>query len=203
MTRPNQREHIYDFIKEEYLKNGFSPSIGEIASHLSLSAKSNVHRQLQQLVSEGRLQNLGGRYVPKPILDSSSVTAVQVPLLGNVAAGLPITAVENLEGYVAYVPRQGENGEFFALKIKGDSMTGAGILDGDIVIVEKTPEVQNGEIAVAMIDNEATVKTFFREKGHIRLQPQNPDYEPIIVKDAVILGRVLASMRYINNRRFK
>lgn len=196
MTRPNKRERIYDFIKEEYQKNGFSPSIGEIAAYLSLSAKSNIHRQLQQLVSEGRLQNLGGRYVPKSILDSSPLNAVSVPLLGNVAAGVPITAVENLEGYVAYIPRRGENGELFALKIKGDSMTQIGILDGDVVIVEKTPEVQNGEIAVAMIEGEATVKTFFRENGQIRLQPENPDYEPIIVKDAQILGRVLASMRY-------
>lgn len=200
MTRPNQRERIYDFIKEEYQKNGFSPSIGEIAAHLSLSAKSNIHRQLQQLVSEGRLQNLGGRYVPKSLTEN--LNAVSVPLLGRVAAGIPITAVENLEGYVAYIPRYGENGELFALKIKGDSMTGAGILNEDIVIVEKTPEVQNGEIAVALIEDEATVKTFFREKGHIRLQPENPDYEPIIVKDAVILGRVLASMRYIKNRKF-
>lgn len=200
MTRPNKRERIYDFIIKEYQKNGFSPSIGEIAAHLSLSAKSNIHRQLQQLVLEGRLQNLGGRYVPKSL--TKDLNAVSVPLLGNVAAGVPITAVENLEGYVAYIPRYGESGELFALKIKGDSMTGVGILDGDIVIVEKAPEVSNGEIAVAMIEDEATVKTFFREDGHIRLQPENPDYEPIIVKDAVILGRVLVSMRYIKNRKF-
>lgn len=202
MTRPNHRERIYEFIEKEYRKNGFSPSISEIAANLSLNAKSNIHRQLQQLVAEGRLQNLGGRYVPTILHDNGAADIALVPLLGHVAAGVPITAVENLEGYVAYLPRFGEGGELFALKIKGDSMIKAGIFDGDVVIVKKNPTVQNGEIAVALIDDEATVKTFYREDGHIRLQPENPSYEPIIVENAVILGRVLASMRYYNNRNY-
>lgn len=201
MSRPNQRERIYAFIEEEYKKNGFSPSIGEIAAHLGLSAKSNIHRQLQQLVNEGRLVNLGGRYVPKRLKERDSAQVVLVPLLGRVAAGSPITAIENLEGYVAYLPRFGDSEELFALRIRGDSMTGAGIFDGDIVIVEKTPEAQNGEIVVALIEDEATVKTFYREKGHIRLQPENPEYEPIIVDNVEILGKVIASMRYHNNRK--
>jgi repressor LexA len=201
MTRPNQMERIYAFIEKEYKRNGFSPSISEIASFLSLTAKSNIHRQLQQLVSEGRLQNLGGRYVPARLRENGAADVVLVPLIGKVAAGQPITAIENLEGYVAYLPRFGDGNELFALTIKGDSMTGAGIFDSDIVIVEKTPVVQNGEIAVALIEEEATVKTFYREKGHIRLQPENPDYEPIIVEDVAILGSVIASMRYHKNRR--
>jgi repressor LexA len=201
MTRPNQTERIYGFIEKEYKKNGFSPSISEIAAFLSLNAKSNIHRQLQQLVSEGRLQNLGGRYVPAAQLENGAADVVLVPLIGNVAAGQPITAVENLEGYVAYLPRYGDGDELFALTIKGDSMTGEGIFDGDVVIVEKTPVVQNGEIAVVLIEDEATVKTFYREKGHFRLQPENPDYEPIIVDDVAIAGRVLASIRYHKNHR--
>ncbi len=200
MTRPNQEERIYNFIEQEYKKNGFSPSISEIASYLSLSAKSNIHRQLQELVREGRLQNLGGRYVPTRLQENGAADVALVPLLGRVAAGQPITAVENLEGYVAYLPRYGEGNQLFALTIKGDSMTGAGIFDGDVVIIEKTPVVQNGEICVALIEDEATVKTFYREKGHFRLQPENPDYEPIIVEEVTILGRVLASMKYYKHR---
>jgi len=200
MTRPNKQERIYAFIEEEYKKNGYSPSIGEIAAHLGLTAKSNIHRQLQQLVNDGRLINLGGRYVPARLKDNDSAQVALVPLLGRVAAGVPITAVENLEGYVAYLPRFGDGDELFALTIKGDSMIEAGIFDGDVIIVEKTPEVENGDIAVALIEDEATVKTFYRENGHFRLQPENSEYEPIIVDEVVILGRVLASMRYHSNR---
>ncbi|HEX2937688.1 MAG TPA: transcriptional repressor LexA [Ruminiclostridium sp.] len=201
MTRPNKQDLIFEFIEEEYKKNGYSPSIGEIAVHLGLSAKSNVHRQLQKLVSDGRLQNLGGRYVPAELVEDEESKAVMVPLLGRVAAGIPITAVENHDGYVAYVPRFGDGNDLFALTIKGDSMINVGIFDGDAVIVEKTPIAENGEIAVVLVGDEATVKTFYRENGHFRLQPENPDYEPIIVENAAILGRVVASIHYFKNRR--
>lgn len=200
MTKPDKHEQIYCYIEEEYKKNGFSPSINEIAEHLGLSAKSNIHRQLQQLVAEGRLLNLGGRYVPTLLHQRDSADVAMVPLLGTVAAGSPILAVENLEGYVAYLPRFGDSRELFALRIKGESMIEAGIFTGDIVIVEKTPDVKNGDIVVALIDDEATVKTFYHEGDHIRLQPENHALEPIIVKEALILGRVLASMRYHKNR---
>lgn len=200
MARPDKREQIFEFIDEEYRKNGFSPSINDIATHLGLSAKSNIHRQLQQLVAEGRLVNLGGRYVPALLRQNGSGDVVFVPLVGTVAAGSPILAVENLDGYVAYIPRFGDSRDLFALRVKGDSMIEAGIFSGDIVIVEKTPEVRNGDIVVALIDDEATVKTFFREGNHIRLQPENHELEPIIVRDVSILGRVIASMRYQTNR---
>lgn len=196
MTRPSQKENIYNYIEQQYRKNGYSPSIQEIAHHLNLTAKSNIHRQLQQLVAEGRLRNLGGRYKPVTELERETADVSMVPLLGTVAAGSPILAVEDLEGYVAYLPGQGSNGELFALRIKGDSMIDAGIFDGDIVVVEQTSDVSNGEIAVALIDNDATVKTFYREDGHIRLQPENPRLQPIIVDDVHLLGRVVASMRY-------
>jgi len=200
MTRPSQKENIYAYIEAEYKKRGFSPSINDIANHLGLTAKSNIHRQLQQLVSEGRLINLGGRYNPARLHEKEAAEVTLVPVLGTVAAGSPILAIESLEGYVAYLPRSGDSDELFALKIKGDSMIGVGIFNGDLVIVEKTPEVRNGEIAVALIEDEATVKTFYRENGHIRLQPENPELAPIIVKEAAILGRVIASMRYHKKR---
>jgi repressor LexA len=196
MPKPSQKEWIYTFIENEYRSSGFSPSISDIATHLGLNAKSNIHRQIQQLVSDGRLINLGGRYVPTRLHEQERAEVAMVPLLGTVAAGSPILAVENLEGYVAYLPRYGDGRELFALRIKGDSMIEVGIFDGDIVIAEKTPVASNGEIVVALIDDEATVKTFYRENGHIRLQPENHELSPIIVKDAVILGRIVSSMRY-------
>ena len=122
---------------------------------------------------------------------------VKVPILGSIAAGVPITAVENLDGFLEYLPRNGGRGnDLFALRVRGTSMIDAGIYDGDIVIVEQTPYAENGQIVAAMIDDEATVKRFYKEKGHYRLQPENPDMEPIIVPEVEILGRVVSSMRY-------
>lgn len=122
---------------------------------------------------------------------------VEVPVLGNIAAGVPITAVENLDGFIEYLPSNERQGrDLFALRVKGSSMIDAGIYDGDIVIVEQTSYAENGQIVAAMIDDEATVKRFYKEKGHYRLQPENPDMEPIIVPEVEILGRVVSSMRY-------
>ena len=122
---------------------------------------------------------------------------VQIPVLGNIAAGVPITAVENLDGFIEYVPHNGrKSDDLFALRVRGTSMIDAGIFDGDIVIVEQTPYAENGQIVAAMVDDEATVKRFYKEKGHYRLQPENPDMEPIIVPQVRIIGRVVSSMRY-------
>lgn len=122
---------------------------------------------------------------------------IKVPILGSIAAGVPITVVENLDGFIEYLPRNERNGnDLFALRVRGMSMIDAGIYDGDIVIVEQTPYAENGQIVAAMIDDEATVKRFYKEKGHYRLQPENPDMEPIIVPQVEILGRVVSSMRY-------
>lgn len=196
MARRSQKDNIYSYIEAQYRRNGVSPSLHEIASYLGLSAKSNVYKQIQQLVAEGKLFNQGGRYIPTALHDAERAKIAMVPLLGTVAAGQPILAIENLEGYVAYLPETGDGKELFALKVKGNSMIDAGIFDGDIVIVRQTPVAENGEIVVAMIDGEATVKTLYREHGHIRLQPQNKSMAPIIVDDVVILGRVVSSMRY-------
>ena len=119
-----------------------------------------------------------------------------VPVLGRVTAGMPVLAVEEIEGYVPVSESVRRGRELFALRIDGDSMINAGILDGDIVVVCKTPVAENGEIVVALIEDEATVKRFYREEGHIRLQPENPAYDPIIVDECMLLGTVVSVVRY-------
>lgn len=120
-----------------------------------------------------------------------------IPLVGTVAAGIPITAIENITDYVTFEPHKSYENPLFALRVRGESMINAGILDGDIVIVEQTPYAENGDIVVALVDHsEATVKTFFKEDGHYRLQPENDFMEPIIVEDVDILGKVVSLIRY-------
>lgn len=122
---------------------------------------------------------------------------IEVPILGDIAAGTPITAVENLDGFIEYLPHNGRRGDdLFALRVRGESMIDAGIYDGDIVIVEQTSYADNGQIVAALVDDEATVKRFYKENGHYRLQPENPSMKPILVKEVSILGRVVSSMRY-------
>ena len=197
MARPNRQKKILDFIQFNYSENGYPPSLSEIAAYLHLKSRTNIHRQLQQLCTEQKLINSHGRYMPSSSLyGNRKADVAMVPLLGTVAAGSPITAIEELEDYIAYLPRYGDSRDLFALRIRGDSMIDAGIFNGDIVIVEKTAIVQNGEIAVALVEDEATVKRFYREAGHFRLQPENPTMEPIIVEDVVILGKVVSCMRY-------
>ncbi len=134
---------------------------------------------------------------PDAVREKRYARVVQVPVLGNIAAGAPIAVVENLDGFIEYLPRNGRQADdLFALRVRGMSMIDAGIFDGDIVIVEQTPYAENGQIVAAMIDEEATVKRFYKERGHYRLQPENPAMEPIIVDHVDILGRVVSSMRY-------
>ena len=132
--------------------------------------------------------------IPKQAGAKGASAAKQVPILGKVTAGLPILAVEDIEGYIPYPDKSGK--ELFALHVDGLSMINAGILDGDYVIAEKTPVAENGEIVVGIIGDEATVKRFYKEKGTFRLQPENPDFEPIISDEITILGKVIAVIRY-------
>lgn len=133
-------------------------------------------------------------FKPKTVAKAHTV---QVPILGNIAAGVPIAAIENLDGFIEYLPHKGSSGDdLFALRVRGTSMINAGIFDGDIVVVQQTPYAENGQIVAAMVDDEATVKRFYKEKGHYRLQPENPDMDPIIVSEVAILGRVESSIRY-------
>lgn len=193
--RPSQRDKIYDYLASFYKTNGYPPSMAQIAAALGLKSRSNINAQLLQLADEGRLSNINGKYYPPEAADQARI--VMVPILGNIAAGIPITAIENLDGYVGYLPRtKRQDSNLFALRIKGTSMIDAGIYDGDIVIVEQTTVADNGQIVAAMIDGEATVKRFYKENGHYRLQPENPTMEPIIVPEVEILGRVVSSLRY-------
>lgn len=193
--KPSQKERIYSYVLARYREDGYAPSIRQIAAALGLTAPANISRQLSALAQEGRLVHLGGKYIPAAEARTAQVS--MVPLLGQIAAGRPIEAVENLEGYVAYLPRSsGAGAPLFALRVRGDSMVDAGIRDGDIVVVEQTAYAENGQIVAAMLDGEATVKTFYKENGHYRLQPQNPALQPIVVDEVYILGRVVSSLRY-------
>lgn len=169
--------------------------MAQIKQAVGLSSRGTVQTQLRQLVDDGRLVSLGGKYLPADAQNTADV--VMVPVLGDIAAGIPIEAVEDLEGYVAYLPKAASGDKtLFALRVKGDSMIEAGIYSGDIVIVEQRPDAENGQIVAAMIDDEATVKTFYKERGHFRLQPENATMAPIIVDHVEILGRVVSSQRY-------
>lgn len=193
--REPQRDKIYAYLITYYRENGYPPSMAEIAGALGLSSRSNVNRQLLQLETEGKLSHIGGKFYPVETADQLRV--IMVPVLGTIAAGVPIEAIEDLDGYVGYLPAGSRRGQkLFALHVHGDSMIDAGIYDGDIVIVEQTPVADNGQIVAAMVDGAATVKRFYKEHGHYRLQPENPTMDPIIVDHVEILGRVVSSMRY-------
>ncbi len=199
MTVLSEKEQlILDYIKSVIAEKGYSPSIRDIRSDLGIKSTSTVHTYLEKLEKKGYIQKDGGKSrtlrVEAPDFGGTSTL---IPVVGRVTAGVPILAVENHDGYVSYpFDKKRLNGrQLFALRVTGTSMIDAGILDGDIVIVEKTNSVSNGEIVVALIDDEATVKTFYKEEGHFRLQPQNSTMEPIIVDTLSILGRVISSIR--------
>lgn len=193
--RPNQKEKMIEYLNAFYDRNGYPPSLSQVASAVGLETRANIGRQLMQLVAEGRLCKIDGKYYPPEAQQLAQV--VMVPILGDIAAGVPIEAIENLDGYIGFLP-QGHHisNKLFALRVRGESMIDAGIYDGDIVVVEQTSVADNGQIVAAMIDGEATVKRFYKEFGHYRLQPENPTMEPIIVDQVDILGRVVSSMRY-------
>ena len=195
---------IFDYIKENILKNGYAPSIRDICAALKIKSTSTVHVALDKLEKKGYIHKENGKSRTLRIEGSTTGEEngdgeyMKVPVLGRVTAGQPILAVENFEGFVYYPKgsRPMPAGELFALKVKGTSMIEAGIMDGDTVIVERTSIAENGDIVVALIDDEATVKTFYKENGHFRLQPENKTMLPIIVTSLMILGKVVASVRY-------
>lgn len=188
------QQKIYEFLCERS-QCGVPPSVREIGSAVGLRSTSSVQANLDALEEAGYIER-------DPLLKRSirvlgqAENVTSVPLLGTVTAGMPILAVEQIEGYIAYNGRVSRDKSLFALKVRGESMLWAGILDGDIVIAEKTPVAANGEIVVAMIEDEATVKRFYKENGHFRLQPENDAYEPIITNEVIILGKVVAIYRY-------
>ena len=194
---------IFDYIKENLKKNGYSPSIRDIRTALDIKSTSTVHTYLERLERKGYIHKENGKSRTLRIEDAMDEGAAVnrnglVPILGKVTAGQPILAVENYEGFISYPEGEGRShdAQLFALRVTGSSMIEAGILDGDLVIVERTETAENGQIVVALVDDSATVKVFYKEEGHYRLQPRNAAMEPIIVEEVTILGKVLASVRY-------
>ena len=186
-----KQQQVLTFLKER-AQDGLPPSVREFCSATGIKSTSTVHAYLRLLEDEGYISRQSGlnRAIRLP-----GESVVRVPLLGKVTAGIPILAVEQVEEYVPYSGGGYHAGELFALRVSGTSMINAGILDKDIVIVKKTPVAENGDIVVALIGDEATVKRIYREKDHIRLQPENDAFEPIIVKEVVVLGKVVSLLR--------
>ena len=178
---------------ENCIDDGVPPSVREICSHLGIKSTSTVHKYLKELEEKGYI--VRGENLNRSIrLAEPKVNAAKVPLMGTVAAGMPILAVENIEEYIPYKSSYSSE-ELFALKVKGESMINIGMYEDDIIIVRKTSYAENGQIVVALVDDEATVKRFYRENGHFRLQPENDSMEPIIVNEVSILGKVIALIR--------
>ena len=195
-----QRE-ILEYIKQEILNKGYPPAVREICEAVHLKSTSSVHSHLETLEKNGYIR----RDPTKPraieiIDDNFNLTrreVVNVPIIGQVAAGQPLLAVENIENYFPIPTEFMPNAETFMLKVKGDSMINAGIFNGDKILVQKQSDAQNGDIVVALVDDSATVKTFYKEDGHYRLQPENDTMDPIIVKECSILGKVFGVFRFL------
>lgn len=195
----NKQREILEYIKQEILNKGYPPAVREICEAVDLKSTSSVHSHLETLEKNGYIR----RDPTKPraieiIDDNFNLTrreVVNVPLLGQVAAGQPLLAVENIENYFPVPAEFMPNAESFMLVVKGESMVNAGIFDGDQILVQKQSDAQNGEIVVALVDDCATVKTFYKEDGYFRLQPENDTMAPIIVEECSILGKVFGVFR--------
>lgn len=195
-----KEREMYQYICKVMEEKGYAPSVRDIQNALAIKSTATVHSYLNKLEDKGYIQKEQGKSRTLRVGAESSVPSqgtVRVPILGQVAAGLPILAEQNCDGYVEFCPQRGlSRAELFALRIKGESMIEAGIMNGDYVIVSRTSYVENGDIAVVLLDDEATVKTFYRENGAFRLQPENHTMKPIITKEVYILGKVIANIRY-------
>lgn len=195
---------ILDYIKSEILNRGFPPAVREICEAVNLKSTSSVHSHLETLEKNGYIRRDPTKPRTIEILDENfNLTRremVNVPLVGSVAAGEPILATQNIESYFPIPAEYMPNAQTFMLKVKGESMVNAGILDGDHVIVEEKNIAHNGDMVVALVDDSATVKTYYRENGYHRLQPENDYMDPIIVQDEElqILGKVIGVLRFMN-----
>ena len=196
-----QRE-ILEYIKQEILNKGYPPAVREICEAVHLKSTSSVHSHLETLEKNGYIRRDPTKQRAIEIIDDNfNLTrreVVNVPIIGQVAAGQPLLAVENIENYFPIPTEFMPNAETFMLKVKGDSMINAGIFNGDKILVQKQSDAQNGDIVVALVDDSATVKTFYKEDGHFRLQPENDTMDPIIVNECSILGKVFGIMRFLN-----
>lgn len=196
---PKQQE-ILNYIKDEILKKGYPPTVREICETVNLKSTSSVHSHLETLEKNGYIRRDPTKPRAIEICDDSfqmvRTEMVSLPIIGNVAAGQPIFAEENILDYFPVPADIVPKGESFILNVRGESMVNAGIFDGDRVFVNSGSAALNGEIVVALIDDSATVKTFYKENGHIRLQPENDTMDPIIVDDCTILGKVFGIFRF-------
>ena len=196
----SKQEQILNYIKENILDKGYPPTVRDICAAVGLSSTSSVHAHLNTLEERGYIRRDPTKPRAIEILDDEGFNLsrreiVNVPIIGTVAAGQPILAEENITDYFPVPPEYLTNNQTFMLKVKGDSMINAGILYGDTIIVEQTNTAKNGDIVVALIEDSATVKTYYKENGHYRLQPQNDALDPIIVDHVEILGRVRSLFR--------
>ena len=198
----SKQQEILEYIKQEILNKGYPPAVREICEAVHLKSTSSVHSHLETLEKNGYIR----RDPTKPraieiIDDNFNLTrreVVNVPILGQVAAGQPLLAVENIENYFPIPTEFMPNAETFMLKVKGDSMINAGIFNGDKFLVQKQSDEQNGDIVVDIVDDSGKVNTFYKENGHYRLQPENDTMDPIIVNECSILGKVFGIMRFLN-----
>ena len=201
VSRFSEKENaILEYINDTIRNEGYSPTVRDIQSALGIKSTSTVHSYLCRLEEKGLIRKDQGksRSLRTSEIGADDRRTARVPLVGQVRAGMPILAVENYAGYVDFpiMKRSYGANELFALKVKGDSMIEAGILENDIIVVKKECTANNGDIVVALVEDGATVKTFYKENGHFRLQPENSSLEPIIVDEVYILGRVIANLRF-------
>ena len=196
-----KQTEVLEFMKKEILNKGYPPSVREICEAVNLKSTSSVFAHLETLEKKGYIRRDPTKPRAIEIIDDNynmlRRDMVSVPVVGRVAAGQPLLAIQNIESYfpipAEYMPRK----EAFMLRVKGESMIEAGIFDGDTILVEHTEDVKNGDMVVALIEDSATVKTFYKEEGHIRLQPENSSMDPIIVDDCTILGKVFGVFRFL------
>ena len=198
----DKQQEILDYIKETILKKGYPPAVREICAAVHLRSTSSVHAHLETLEKNGYMRRDPAKPRTIEIIDDNfNLTRrdlVNIPILGDVAAGEPILAEQNIVDYLPVPADMLPNAELYMLKVHGDSMVNVGILDGDGVIVEKKSSARNGEIVVAMVDDGATVKRFYKEDGYYRLQPENDTMDPIIVPQVDILGKVVGVFRLMD-----
>ncbi|QQG52186.1 MAG: transcriptional repressor LexA [Candidatus Falkowbacteria bacterium] len=196
-TLTKKQKQIYDFIREYTGKYGYAPSLTEIGSEFGVSTVSTIHKHISNLIEKGLVKRIRGVARSIELVGKQTVDFMAIPIIGTIAAGKPIEAIEVPDDVVEIAKdRRFQDGDLYALRVKGNSMIGDGIFDGDIAIIKKQEWADNGDTAVAIIDdNEATLKKFYKEKGRIRLQPANPTFQPIFRKHIEIRGIAVKIIR--------
>lgn len=185
---------VFEFIKDR-IEEGYPPTVREICAEFGFKSTSTAHRYINNLTAKGLLEKGNNQ---NRAIRLTGGNGMKIPLVGTVTAGIPITAIEEITDYISFQPARHYSNPLFALKVRGESMINAAILDGDMVVIEQAPYAENGDIVCALVDNEsATIKTFYKEDGHYRLQPENDTMDPIIVDEVSILGKVVGVVRYL------